>query len=225
MPKIINERYKELLENNTISVVFEDDFKNLLFKLEHKLDTPALRVFFILLYWTGRRPAEILELTPECFAKRIVEYADSKGKKHKTKVLQIVFVTKKKGIVRSERWYSPKNLWLQEAFSLAFKTPPYARIFAAICSAHRNKVKWKRKDGCFVYKEYLRNSGNVDKIFLKQLGIPPYFFRHNRFTLMANQGATLQEIAAAKGSKDTRSAERYLHETFEKKAKMAKRYS
>ena len=43
--------------------------------------------------------------------------------------------------------------------------------------------------------------------------IPPYYFRHNRFTRMADDGASLEDIQRIKGARKADSVAFYLHQT------------
>lgn len=62
MPLIKNARYKQFLKTGFIETLDRSVFDKLLARVEHPKDKQQARALMILLYITGRRPSEILEL-------------------------------------------------------------------------------------------------------------------------------------------------------------------
>ena len=82
MPEIKNKSYMKFLDTGLIDIFKKEDFDKLLGHIHHQYYRQA-RALMIFLYYTGRRPAEILELTSDAFKKD-------------RRYLQIVVSTKKK---------------------------------------------------------------------------------------------------------------------------------
>jgi hypothetical protein len=56
-------------------------------------------------------------------------------------------------------------------------------------------------------------------------GLPPYVLRHNRLTLLAQNGATLEEMRWFKGAKGYNSVSPYLHGSTEMGKRLSKKVS
>ena len=52
--------------------------------------------------------------------------------------------------------------------------------------------------------------------------IPPYFLRHNRFSSMAQNGVSMNQIQNFKGAKTAESVQAYVHQSSEQGKKIAK---
>ena len=216
MPKIVNERYAFFRKSKVLVPVSLTDFEGMLAKIEHPINPAALRAFFILLYFTGRRPAEIVELQG-------VDFTRGEGKKKK--FIQINLVTKKKGQEISVLLLPYRNPYIKEAYLFAKKSIPKLPIFMALESKQKKLVKWKNKKGEPQQKEYICKTHNIYYWIKKFSPVPPYFLRHNRFSLMANAGATLWELMHAKGARSMNSVLPYLGITEKKLEKMSRLYS
>jgi len=61
MPKIINERYNQFLKEGIITTIDKGDLTNYLNKIKTKHVLEA-RSMIIMMYYTGARPAEVLNM-------------------------------------------------------------------------------------------------------------------------------------------------------------------
>jgi len=202
MPKIKNESYKKFSSQGIIDIMKPEEFQDRLskIKLSHHADRRDQWINFLtLLYWTGRRPAEILSLKPESF--------DKKGG-----FISILFETFKGGRA-SVLYFSIRRIpEINSVYNFAKKNMPGMYIFFKLISPRRTKVKYKIKGSEEVkVKIYSRPTKNITYLVTKWFGVPPYFFRHNRFSDMSMKGASEKQIQHNKGAKDLRSVQVYVH--------------
>lgn len=206
MPQVKDKRYVQFLKTGLITPIPRDEFAGMLSKVKHKARQQA-RAVVILMYYSGRRPVEILELTGE---------AIKKEGKH----IVITFPTKKGG--KYSVMYYPLNAHFTEVWEYAKSLYPnqfFGWCFRGKCN---NRVTYKLKDGTVRVKNYKRTNTTLRYFFKKWFGITPYFFRHNRFSEMAAKGATFQEIKHAKGAANLKSVEPYIHLSVDRAKKMSK---
>ena len=215
MPRITDKSYKEFITKGVIQLIDTDSFQRMLDKVEHNQKAQA-RALFILLYWTGRRPSEILELTPDLIKKE-------------NRKLKVMFPTTKRGIYTTLHFplKNPhfRELW-QYAQSAGF---PGFKMFWAFRGkkgggVYQKTTRWVTPKGENRVKEYTVLSRRLRYWCKKWAGITPYFFRHNRFSTMAEQGASDREILHAKGGKSMASAMAYMHLSSRRAARMSKYY-
>lgn len=210
MPVIKDSAYKRFFKQGLIQPVEKAEFESYLAKVKHPRYQKQARVLFILIYYTGKRPAEIIELQA------------GNIEKDRTHV-KILFPTKKGG--RANLMYYPLNEHFKEVLDYSQSLFPNTFIgYGFKASPHSTKtiVKWKDKQGLPHSKRYYRSNRQLWYWFKKWFGITPYFFRHNRFSDMAKRGASLQEIAHAKGAADVSSVQPYLHLSKLQAKKMVK---
>lgn len=72
---------------------------------------------------------------------------------------------------------------------------------------------------------WLRNYANPRAYILNHLKMPAYYLRHNYFSLMGLGGASREDLKVAKGAKDVRSVDCYIHLSEEQRAKHVKYFS
>lgn len=212
-PKIVNESYREFIDKGTIHIMPPEEF-------HRKLDTVKLGEltfkrhewlnYLLLLYWSGRRPAEILKLKGKDFS-------------IKGNFICIMFETLKKGRTTMFYFNFKKVPDIKKVFDWAKLRHLELLLFQSLISSHKKTVKWKTKAGELRQKTYAQPSANITFYVKKFFGVPPYFFRHNRFSDMSMQGATSWQIKHVKGSKDLRSVDAYIH-LSEKGAKEAAKF-
>lgn len=206
-PKIVNESYREFIDKGTIHIMPPEEF-------HRKLDTVKFGElafkrhewlnYLLLLYWSGRRPAEILKL---------------KGKDFSIKghFICVMFETLKKGRTTMFYFNFKKVPDIKKVFDWAKLRHLELLLFQSLISAHKKTVKWKIKkldengQPTAKMKIYAQPSANITFYVKKFFGVPPYFFRHNRFSDMVMKGATAEEIKHVKGAKDIRSVYAYIH--------------
>lgn len=225
MPKITNEIYKEFLdESKLIDTLPPEEFNQ---KLDHiqyrnKHKTSQAKGLLALLYWSGARPAEIMQMTPRDFNKE-------------GRFFKLNLTTLKRGHARV--LLIPKNEELEEFYAYAKKGIPNHPIFYKFAKKTLNKVSWTNRKKYFkqtpmgleedsqLQKKsnlYDRISSNAYYLCQKWMGFPPYFLRHNRFTRVSEAGGSLETIKDLKGAKDLRSAAAYVRYSRKKQIANAK---
>lgn len=205
---IKNLRYRQFLDSGMIEPINETDIRRVLDNIKsfRKVTRSMARSFVIILYYTGARPNELLQLDTAQFAKD-------------GHFLTVKVPGSKRGLPR--KIYLPLKLPLvQELHNYAFSLPPGYRLFYALAN------KSIRQDGAKV------NIRTTDKLryYFKQWfsvltpgGVPPYFLRHSRFSKMAEAGEDLQTLRFMKGSRTFDSVMPYLHLTKKTALKAARK--
>ena len=195
MPRIKDSAYRQFLDTGIIELIDTDVFQKGLDKVDHPHKQQA-RALLILLYYSGARPSEALDLPA----------ADVKTE---GKYIKILFPTKKRG--RARIVYLPKNPHIKEFYEYVkpFSSINY-NLFWAFKSKHKKLVRYTTGKGPQV-RAYIDTTSRLRYWFKRWLGLTPYFLRHNRFSSMSLRGASAQEIAFVKGSRDLKSAMIYIH--------------
>lgn len=207
MPKIVNSEYAAFNREGLINPIELDAFEDILKRVKHPSNTAQARALFIILYYSGRRPCELVELKPENI--------DKEGR-----YIVIRFITKKGG--RATTLSFPKNKHTLEAYDYCKKCIPKTPCFYNFISESKNKVCWTTKAGQPRFKEYSRDSKRVNYWVNKWTKRPAYWFRHNRMSLLAMKGATDRELMFFKGAKDHKSITPYIHLSKATAQKVAK---
>lgn len=194
MPRITNRWYRQFLDTGVIELVRQDEFAELLARVEHKHQTQA-RALTIILYITGRRPSEVLDLTGQSVQKVYQS-------------VQMTLTTRKGGAATLIE-LPLQNPLIAEFWDYAKEVFPTMYLFWAFRGRGKtttDKLRyWFRKWSCGMERSW-----------------PPYFFRHNRFSTMAQQGATPEEIKYLKGARTLASVEPYLHLSTARAKKLKK---
>ena len=204
MPAVKNEHYKRFLNEGIIEILDKEKFKELLNAVEHPHLDHA-RALVILLYYTGRRPSEVLELT----------HKDVKLFKN---YIEIMFRTKKDG--RGTLIQLPKDEITVELWEFFEKhvAHPDAYIFWMFRSNKVRVVNGRE------YKDVAAKLWHWVKKWGQKAGmdITPYFFRHNRLSDLAMKGADPYDLMYFKGAKDLKSVMPYLHLSMDRAKKVAR---
>lgn len=220
MPKIKNPYYRQFLENQYIELVEQDQFTLWLDGIKDKKIPPKstiaqARALFISIYYTGRRPSEVVSLKPEDINKV------KEGKKY---YIKLNYLTLKRGL-RNTIWL-PYNKHTKEMYNYVKNLPPGMFVFYSFRSPTKNNVSWNTKKEILikengklsreVYSEkkskcYERLGNKVNFYCLEWSGRNAYFFRHNRFSLMYSNGANDNQVQLFKGAKDPKSVNPYKH--------------
>lgn len=209
MPLIKNARYKQFLKTGFIETLDRSVFDKLLARVEHPKDKQQARALMILLYITGRRPSEILELRGGSVIK---------ARNH----LKLQIKTLKGG--RFTTLFLPlSNPLIQEFWAYAKNKFETFYLFHSFRSTKAKTVTWK-KQGETKSKRFVELSANLYYWIEKWTGLPPYFLRHNRFSTMSEQGATDGDIMLAKGASSIESVRPYIHMSKKRAQKLAKFY-
>lgn len=209
MPKITNKRYSLHFKKGKFEPMQKEEFYQRLNKINVKphLLNP-FKYFFLILYWSARRPIQVLELTRGQLRKTTlkdiktgewndfleIEPAPRKGEKPVTIYLMFDNIP-----LLADFWN-----WAEGA-------PEDFKPFYMLKSKQKHTVKWKTKTGQLREKENEYISSRMWYWANKFFEIPPYFLRHNRYTVMRLNGATFEEIKTFKGAKTMASVEVYVH--------------
>ena len=212
MAKIKDKAYRQFLDTGLIEMIDIDAFRLLLQSVQHQ-DIQQARALCILLYFSGRRPSELLDLR----AKNI-----TRNKLY----LKMFILTKKKGVPTT--LFIHKNNLINEVLDYAGKCfHPDMLLFWHFRSECKKTIRKKERDaeGKETIKTYneIETSKKLWYWFKKWFGITPYFFRHNLLSYMAAHGATDYELMHQKGSRRIDSVLPYRHFS-EQQAKKAARY-
>ena len=213
MPKIKNKLYLSFLNGEFIQTlninIIDKVLENI--NLKQKKHKEEARVLLLLLYYTGARPAEILELKGDHIRK---EGRD----------LIIHILTLKKGVPRTLS-ISFKKPYINDVWKYTQRIFPTFYLFDHFRSKYErhtfSKPKYDKQTNNIIaegipktYKETSAKLRNYFKIWFEGITeneIIPYFLRHNRFSIMSEKGASLEQIKLFKGSKTMDSVSPYIH--------------
>jgi len=204
MPAVKCEVYRKFLDEGIIEILDKEKFKEFLDAVQHQYIDHA-RALVILLYYTGRRPSEVLELT----------HKDVKLFKN---YIEIQFKTKKDGrgtIIQVPRDEITAELW---RFFESNVGHPDGYVFWMFRSSKKKIVNGKE------YHEVTAKLWYWMKKWGERAGmdITAYFFRHNRLSDLAMKGADLYDLMFVKGAKDIKSVMPYLHISENRARKIAR---
>lgn len=215
MPRISNIEYKKFRETGLIEIIQPTQLQEWIDSIEPGMYTKEqARALLIILYYSGRRPSEIILLKRQDITREPGE-----------KVFWVTFPTKKKGI-SSTLAFRSSNKHLKEFYDFAVKAFPFMPIFNSFQSKSTVTTKWKtkNKEGGFDFKEksHAYTSHKVGYWVKKWTGKPPYYFRHSRMSQLAKKGATAFELMHFKGAKDLKSVNAYVHMSQPEAKKLSK---
>lgn len=216
--KIKNRHYKKFLKGQMIRKIPPEDLKKVLDNIEHEHQAQA-RALVIVSWLTGARPNEVLRLKGNDIIKEPyylkIELKGSKRSKNRTLMLPI----RNNDLVK-ELWSYIQTVPGPVFLFWAFRS---SRVRHGTTVTHTKKIDGKEvKEKKHYDKKYRVLSDKLYYWFKKWFsvlfedGVPPYYLRHNRSSVMA-ENCTAAEIAQARGSTIS-SAEQYIH-LSEKQAK------
>lgn len=206
MPAIKDSAYKQFLDTGLISLVDKDVFAEALAKVKHKHQQQA-RCLLILLFYSGARPSEILELR-------------GGSVKREGRYVKILFPTKKRGRYRTLFLLNKGHI--KEILKYSAPLFPEQYLFWVFRSKNEKTVRYRTLRRGNVTRNYVETTKRLYYWVKKWIGITPYFLRHNRFSGMAAAGASDFEIMFAKGATDFRSVAPYRHMSQRQAKKTAK---
>lgn len=210
MPKITNERYNQFLKTGTIRPIDPEELDVLLKKIKTKYAEEA-RQLIIILYYTGCRPAEALNLVAEDI------------RKEKNYII-ITTTALKNGLTRQIR-ISLSRRHITELYKYCMGRPENMYLFPHFRSNTTRQNTYTTKSGERKIKTYNYVSNGLTYHFNKWFEgeLNPYFFRHNRFSKLMEAGASAEDIMILKGAKSMESVRPYLHMSKQKIIAIAKR--
>ena len=208
--RVKNSRYRQFLDKNEINIMGFDEFGSLINCISGTREIEG-RAFCIALFLTGARPNEVLRI---------------RGKDIEKKGSYIVIALKaSKGGLPRKMFISRNKANTKEITRELYKYSRSMHSDAYIFNSFISRRKTLRKGKTGKITTYIRITDRLNYWFNKWFDgeINPYFFRHNRFSSMAENGADLELIRQIKGAKGMSSVFPYLHLST-KKAKSAAKY-
>lgn len=233
---ITNESYLKVLKTKEMELVPPEKLDDWISKIPltkkpRKATDKQCAALLILLYYSGARSAEVIQLQPEDMSEIEFKATDEAAVRI---AYQVQLVTVKKG-KPLRNVIIPRNKYTRILYDNVKLRPPGSKCFDAFIArggAAKNTVRWKVKTIAYVRengelrreevveekeKTYSRIQGNKIYDFINRLtGMPPHFWRHHRLTWMDEKGATRGELAQFKGGK-LQSTDEYIAMTSEKK--------
>lgn len=207
--KIKNERYRNFLDNGLINTLNIEDLNRVIENITGKYALEG-KVMLALLYYTGARPVEILNL----YSKDI--------KKEGSFLIVHISGGKKRALPRS--------------FYLSLNKPHAATIYKYACGLMPELLLFSHYRNSYVRtintkKGLTTNESITDKLryyfklWFAVLDTPvtPYFLRHNRFSRLSEKGLTPSEIMQLKGARSIESVRPYLHMSTHTAKKISKK--
>lgn len=220
--RLKNKRYLDLLNEEYIETISVDDIKRVMENIDldkatkNKLQAKAL---IALLYYTGARPTEILELKGRDITRE-------------SNYLYISLTTAKRGKPRKLALPIRKpfvaDIWkyAQQVFPIWWLFSKYRSKYSRV---YMTKVKVDPSGNVTKpseprqYRELSARLRYYFKKWFRDIDVCPYLLRHNRFSIMADRGASDEDIKKAKGARSLASVEPYTH-LSKKRAKSFGRY-
>lgn len=196
--RIKNPEYRRFLDEGIIKTISEDDINLIIgnIKGNNKLEARSL---VICLYYTGARPNEVLRLKAKDI-KRDKRYIIVKTLGSKNGLPRSIYLLYKKPMVK-EFYKFASSLFPERYLFWNFKGN-YRREFINRKGLIKERIEITQK---------LRYHFDKWSSILPQGSIPPYFLRHNRFSKLAQAGATIDEMRVLKGAKTYNSVLPYVH--------------
>jgi integrase len=241
MPAVKSQLYKDFKENKGIVIFTRDMLLQTIYniskmyregKFQRDYHRPA-RAFMIILWITGARPGEILNLT----AKNVF--------KTDTGEIAIEFKTSKGGNPRqaklpshdelvNELWEYASSITLPEMFIFHMFRSKRIRTNVKVTRKSKNPITGEMESKVvkdYTGRVYENNSDKILRLFKRWVSgildnvdgmeISPYYLRHSRISVIADEdGIDIEDIRIFKGAKDYRSCQPYMHATPKKLKKL-----
>lgn len=207
--KITNEHYKEFLEKGQIRIINETDIKTAIAGIDHDHKDQAANLL-IVLYYTGARPNEVLNLRAKDITLEGSSYVCVSLKGSKGGLPRKIRIQYKRPLAKSLYRYAQKLIPEQYL---------YWYFRSEQIKTHRGK------NGTKTYIVTTTRLYYHIRKWLKPVlpdGIPPYFLRHSRFSGISERGGSMEDIMHMKGSKTMSSVRPYLHMSKDRSKKLAR---
>lgn len=207
--RIKNKHYNLFLEKGLIEPLEEKELLLILDNIKHKSRLEA-RALVIMLYYTGARPCEVLEIKAKDIDKK--------------KAYVTVFIKgDKKGSLPRTIHLPYRRPLVKELYKFASALFYDRYLFYNF----KSRILRQHKDKSGNIREYIQTS---DKVYywvkkwsavLSRGEIVPYFLRHNRFSKLMLKGATDAEVRIIKGARSLSSVLPYTHLSTAKAKRLA----
>ena len=204
-----NPNYRKFLDEGIIKIINEENINTALQNVRGR-NVREGRVLIIVLYYTGGRPVEVLELRGSSIT-RDGGYVIIDIKAAKKGLPRKIYLQYNKPLV--------KELW---EYSKLIHPDMY--LFYHYRGNYKNSKMLKKE-----IKEYIETTAKLRYYFKKWFdgvvegGINPYYLRHNRFSKMAEKNIPFEHIRLMKGSKSPGGVVPYIHMSSEMAKKNAKK--
>ena len=171
-------------DSNVNHIIDADEFKALYNHCKNIRD----KTWIVLLWLTGARPQELMEMT-----KKDITIEQDKIKFH----------------IKTLKLNNSTGKFIVEKRTLVLNIHSHLRYVKTIDS-HLKRLK----EDSQIFQFTIRTGFNVVKRLgwsVLGIGICPYNFRHSRMTLLAERGASIDNLMKFKGARTRRSVRPYLH--------------
>lgn len=210
--RLKNQLYLDLLNGEYITTLGIPEIRKVMDNIDsyggYKINKAEAKALVCLLYYTGARPAEILNLTGQDI------------KKEGT-YIYVHLSTLKYGNPR--KIAIPLNKpFVNDTWKYCAQVFPTWFLFEKYRGTHR-RLRKNKKDEIIEYRELSSKLRYYFRRWFSDIEITPYFLRHNRFSIMSEKGASDEEIRIAKGARSLASVDPYTH-LSQKRAKRFTRY-
>lgn len=198
MAKILNENYKKFLNEGVITTLSEQDINKAMDNVTGRYAREG-KALIATLYYTGGRPIEVLDIIGTDIKKE-GQYIVIKLRGAKGGLPRPIYLSVRKPFVNDIYDFS-RSLFLERY------------IFYHFRGCRKHNITNKKGDT----KEYIEITDKLVFHFKKWFdnviegGISPYYLRHNRFSKLAERGATTEQIRLIKGAKTLASVTPYVH--------------
>jgi len=213
MKNIKNLRYRQFLDTGMFESITENDLNKALLNVKgiKGKHIKEARALLIGLYYTGCRPNELLKLKSNDVKTDDQSYYCILMKGSKGGLPRTIYLQKRKPLIKE---FSEYCLSLPPGMYAFFHyRDNYVRLRNNKKGEERNRLECTNR-----LRWYFKQWFN----FIPG-GITPYFLRHNRFSKLAEKGASLEEIRQIKGSKTFNSIYPYLHLSSKTAKQVAKK--
>jgi site-specific recombinase XerD len=196
--RIKNVNYRKFLDDGYIKILSEADINKALLNVKGK-NLSAGRSLLIILYFTGCRPVEALNIK-------------AKDLKKEGNYIIVQLKGSKRGLPRPV--YLPlKNPMIKELYDYSLKCYPEVLLFYSFRNNYL-RTSINKKGDVRTRNEITDKLRYYMRLWFDNViegGIPPYYLRHNRFSKLAQKDASLESIRQLKGSRTLNSVMPYLH--------------
>lgn len=204
-----NKNYKQFLAGDFIQLVNDDHIIKAMENMSNRHPKES-RALLVMLYYTGARPAEILQMRSKDVRKEnthiVIQIHTLKRGKNRTMLIPTSkplakYILDWCGMIHPEIYLFPH---FQGEYITVYKKKNGELITM-------NESSYKLR---YHFRTWFRG------VF--EDGIPPYFLRHSRFSTFIQRGATAEDIMQIKGSKHISGVYPYLHMDRSKARKLSR---
>lgn len=210
MVKIKNKNYRAFLDTGQIKPIEAGHIDLALRNIKGR-EVKQKRILLLLLYLTGGRPSEVLNITAKDITK------DNRYIK--------IFVKGTKKAFSRFIYVPSTNKHAVEILEYAMSLFPDLYLLHALRDAYTRKC-YSEKKGSYTRIEISNRIRYYFKSWFKGVidgGISPYYLRHNFFSKLAMKDVSLEDLRNLKGGKSMTSVVAYVHMSSKKAKSIAKK--